>query len=84
MKAFSSGFVVTTGFVGSGFEVPTSGFEVPTSGLEVATSGCDVVTTGAAVVNPGVIFEVVKAGVVDATAVGVTAESFSFYFRSLT
>ena len=77
MKAFSSGFVVTTGFVGSGFEVPTSGFEVPTSGLEVATSGCDVVTTGAAVVKPGVIFDVVTPGVVDASADGVTAKSLN-------
>ena len=70
MKAFSSGFVVTTGFVGSGFEVPTSGFEV-------ATSGCDVVTTGAAVVKPGVIFDVVTPGVVDASADGVTAKSLN-------
>ena len=70
MKAFSSGFVVTTGIVGSGFEVPTSDFEV-------ATSGCDVVTTGAAVVKPGVIFDVVTPGVVDATSDGVTAESLN-------
>ena len=70
MKAFSSGFVVTTGFVGSGFEVPTSGFEV-------ATSGFDVVTTGAAVVKPGVIFDVVTPGVVDAITDEVTAESLN-------
>ena len=77
MKAFSSGFVVITGFVGSGFKVPTSGFEVATSDFEVATSGCVVVTTEAAVVKPGKIFDVVTPGVVDATADGVTAESLN-------
>ena len=77
MKAFSSGFVVTTGIVGSGFEVATSGFEVPTSGFEVVISGCVVDKTGAAVVKPGVIFDVVTPGVVDASADGVTAKSLN-------
>ena len=72
MKAFSSGFVVTTGLVVNG-----SGFELSTSGFEVATSDCDVVTTGAAVVKLGVIFEVVTPGAVDAITDEVTAESLN-------